>query len=54
MLSDLLETVALVDDKPNLISSKKRSSSSIFGLDLAPDGVAESVNPNGRRQRRRG
>ncbi|KAG6433236.1 hypothetical protein SASPL_104844 [Salvia splendens] len=55
LLSGLLETVALADKKPNLISGKKRSSSSIFALDLAAaDGVAESVNPNGRRMRRRG
>lgn len=54
LLSELLETVALVDEKPNLVSGKKRSGSSIFALDLAADGVAESVNPSGRRLRRRG
>ncbi|XP_047979694.1 BTB/POZ and MATH domain-containing protein 3-like isoform X1 [Salvia hispanica] len=55
LLSELLETVALADEKPNLVSGKKRSSSSIFALDLAAaDGVAESVNPNGRRVQRRG
>ncbi|KAI3474350.1 hypothetical protein Pfo_029186 [Paulownia fortunei] len=43
LLSELLETVASVDE----------NGSSIFGLDLAADGVAESVNPNGRRLRRR-
>lgn len=54
LLSELLETVASVDEKSNLVSGKKRSGSSIFGLDLAAaDGVAESVNPNARRQRRR-
>ncbi|XP_060212890.1 BTB/POZ and MATH domain-containing protein 3 isoform X1 [Lycium barbarum] len=53
LLSELLETVASVDEKASLTSSKKRSSSSIFGLDLAADGVAtDSVNP-GRRVRRR-
>ncbi|CAI9091495.1 OLC1v1026547C1 [Oldenlandia corymbosa var. corymbosa] len=54
LLSELLETIALVDDKPNSISGKKRSGSSIFGLDLAGDGgAAESVNPHIRRVRRR-
>lgn len=54
LLSELLETLASVDEKPSLMSSKKRSSSSIFGLDLAADGVAaDSVNPTGRRVRRR-
>ncbi|KAG6395324.1 hypothetical protein SASPL_145967 [Salvia splendens] len=53
LLLELLETVALVDEKPNLVSGKKRSISSIFALDLAADGVAESVNPSGRRVRRR-
>ncbi|KAJ8542105.1 hypothetical protein K7X08_016971 [Anisodus acutangulus] len=52
LLSELLETVASADEKASLMSNKKRSSSSIFGLDLAADGVAaESVNP--RRVRRR-
>ncbi|KAL3521134.1 hypothetical protein ACH5RR_019283 [Cinchona calisaya] len=54
LLSELLETIASVDEKPSLMSSKKRSGSSIFGLDLAADGAAaESVNPNVRRVRRR-
>ncbi|KAK6156184.1 hypothetical protein DH2020_010432 [Rehmannia glutinosa] len=53
LLSELLETVASVDDKSNLASGKKRSGSSIFGLELGADGVADSVNPNGRRLRRR-
>ncbi|XP_015074511.1 BTB/POZ and MATH domain-containing protein 3 isoform X1 [Solanum pennellii] len=55
LLSELLETVASVDEKPSLTSSKKRnSSSSIFGLDLAADGAAaDSVNLIARRVRRR-
>lgn len=55
LLSELLETVASVDEKPSLTSSKKRSSSSsIFGLDLAADGTAaDSVNLTVRRVRRR-
>lgn len=53
LLSELLETVASADEKSNLISGKKRSGSSILGLDLAADCVAESVNPNVRRLRRR-
>ncbi|XP_073031922.1 BTB/POZ and MATH domain-containing protein 3-like [Primulina eburnea] len=58
LLSELLETVALVDEKSNHVSGKKRSSSSIFGLDLAADGGgggggAESGNPSGRRLCRR-
>lgn len=56
LLSELLETVASVDEKSNVMSGKKRSGSSIFGLDLAADGgaggVADSVNPI-RRVRRR-
>ena len=54
LLSELLETVASVDETPGLSSGKKRSSSSIFGLDLAADGVlADPTNPNGRQVRRR-
>ncbi|XP_010691281.1 BTB/POZ and MATH domain-containing protein 3 isoform X2 [Beta vulgaris subsp. vulgaris] len=55
LLSELLQTVASVDDSSGLPSSKKRSSSSVFGLDLAAEtGIpAESVNPTGRRFRRR-
>ncbi|KAL2541619.1 BTB/POZ and MATH domain-containing protein 3 [Abeliophyllum distichum] len=54
LLSELLETVASVDEKSNIMLNKKRSGSSIFGLDLAADGGAvESLNPNGRRLRRR-
>ncbi|XP_019242086.1 PREDICTED: BTB/POZ and MATH domain-containing protein 3-like isoform X2 [Nicotiana attenuata] len=53
LLSELLETVASVDEKATVMSSKKRTSSSIFGLDLADGAAAESVNPNARRVRRR-
>ncbi|KAL3647330.1 BTB/POZ and MATH domain-containing protein 3 [Castilleja foliolosa] len=53
LLSELLETVASVDEKWNLASGKKRSSSSVIGLDLAVDGAAGSVDANGRRVRRR-
>lgn len=54
LLSELLETIASADEKPSLMSSKKRSGSSIFGLDLAADGAAaESVHHNVRRLRRR-
>ncbi|XP_016573522.1 BTB/POZ and MATH domain-containing protein 3 isoform X3 [Capsicum annuum] len=55
LLSELLEAVASVDEKAaSLTTSKKRSSSSIFGLDLAADGVAaDSVIPPFRRVRRR-
>ncbi|KAL6980593.1 BTB/POZ and MATH domain-containing protein 3 [Sarracenia purpurea var. burkii] len=52
LLSELLETVAAVEDKSQ--PNRKRSSSSIFGLDIAADGVvAESANPPVRRIRRR-
>lgn len=56
MLSELLKTLASVDDNSIMHSSRKRSSSSVYGLDLPADGggaAAESVNPNGRRLRRR-
>ncbi|GAB4827504.1 BTB/POZ and MATH domain-containing protein 3 [Ancistrocladus abbreviatus] len=54
LLSELLETVASVDDYCGAPLSRKRSGSSIFGLDLATDGAqAESVNPNGGRRVRR-
>ncbi|KAH7537147.1 hypothetical protein FEM48_Zijuj03G0061100 [Ziziphus jujuba var. spinosa] len=56
MLSELLKTFASVDENSILLSSRKRSSSSVYGLDLPADGggtAAESVNPNGRRVRRR-
>ena len=54
LLSELLATVASMDENSNSLLSRKRSSSSLLGLDLAPDGTeAESANPNGRRMRRR-
>ncbi|KAL5567587.1 hypothetical protein UlMin_024162 [Ulmus minor] len=56
MLSELLKTFASVDENSSLLSSRKRNSSSIYALDLPVDGsggAAESVNPNGRRVRRR-
>ncbi|KAK9283383.1 hypothetical protein L1049_011625 [Liquidambar formosana] len=54
MISELLRTFASADENSGLQLSRKRSGSSIFGLDLAADGAAaESVNPNGRRIRRR-
>ncbi|GMY08442.1 BTB/POZ and MATH domain-containing protein 3-like [Fagus crenata] len=54
LLSELLATFASMDENPNSPLSRKRSGSSVFGLDLAADGAeAESVNPNGRRMRRR-
>ncbi|KAL2893380.1 BTB/POZ and MATH domain-containing protein 3 [Bienertia sinuspersici] len=55
LLSELLKTIASVDDTSGLPVSKKRSSSSVFAFDLAGDrGMqAEAVNPNGRRVRRR-
>ncbi|XP_057484200.1 BTB/POZ and MATH domain-containing protein 3-like isoform X1 [Actinidia eriantha] len=53
LLCELLETVAATDDK-SLQLNRKRSSSSIFGLDLAADGaVADSADPPVRRMRRR-
>lgn len=54
LLSELLETVASVDEKSG--PSGKRSGSSIIGLDVAPPegaALAESVNPYLRRLRRR-
>ncbi|KAL6131514.1 hypothetical protein ACLB2K_069889 [Fragaria x ananassa] len=56
VLQELLKTFASVDANENSNSSKKRSGSSIYGLDLPADGsgaVAESANPNGRRLRPR-
>ena len=53
MLLELLETFASVDDNSSQPSSRKRSGSSIYGQDLADGAAAESVNPNGRRIRRR-
>ncbi|XP_004503177.1 BTB/POZ and MATH domain-containing protein 3 [Cicer arietinum] len=53
MLLELLETFASVDDNSGPTLTRKRSGSSIYGQDLADGGAAESVNPNGRRVRRR-
>ncbi|KAK1355285.1 BTB/POZ and MATH domain-containing protein 3 [Heracleum sosnowskyi] len=56
LVSELLETIALVDEKPGSTSSRKRSSSSINGMDLVAEGAvaaAESINPVARRMRRR-
>ncbi|KAK2441983.1 BTB/POZ and MATH domain-containing protein [Trifolium repens] len=53
MLLELLETFASVDDNSSQTLSRKRSGSSIYGQDLADGGAAESINPNGRRVRRR-
>lgn len=56
LVSELLETIASVDEKPGSTSSRKRSSSSIVGIDLVAEGVvaaAESVNPIARRLRQR-
>ncbi|XP_065870866.1 BTB/POZ and MATH domain-containing protein 3 [Euphorbia lathyris] len=54
LLCEMLKTFASGDDNSSLVSSRKRSGSSIYGLDLTGDGgAAESVNPNARRLRRR-
>ncbi|KAJ9160166.1 hypothetical protein P3X46_025592 [Hevea brasiliensis] len=55
LLCEMLKTFASGDENSSLLSSRKRSGSSIYGLDLgAADGAAaESVNPNARRVRRR-
>ncbi|KAI9157847.1 hypothetical protein Ddye_032156 [Dipteronia dyeriana] len=54
LLSELLKTLASGDETSSMPSGRKRSSGSIYGQDLPTDGVAaESVNPNGRRLRRR-
>ncbi|GAA0172763.1 hypothetical protein LIER_26521 [Lithospermum erythrorhizon] len=53
LLAELLETVASVDEKSSSTLSRKRSSSSIIGLDMAPGGPAEPANSNVRRSRRR-
>ncbi|KAF9674691.1 hypothetical protein SADUNF_Sadunf10G0153200 [Salix dunnii] len=54
MLCELLKTLASGDENTRLLSGRKRSGSSVLGLDIATDGAqAESVNPNGRRLRRR-
>ncbi|VFQ90670.1 unnamed protein product [Cuscuta campestris] len=48
LLPELLEAVATIDEKASLPSSKKRSSSSIFGVDLlsVPDGGGGGAAPN--------
>ncbi|KAK1364906.1 BTB/POZ and MATH domain-containing protein 3 [Heracleum sosnowskyi] len=55
LLSELLETVASVDDKGNQTVASKRSGSSIIGIAVAAEGSAavDSGIPNGRRTRRR-
>ncbi|EPS64276.1 hypothetical protein M569_10505, partial [Genlisea aurea] len=56
LLSEILETVAAGDGGNSCgggLSGKKRSSSSIFGLDLSADGAAEVANINGSRRLRR-
>ena len=55
LLCEMLKTLASGDESSGPQLSRKRSGSSIYGLDLAADGgaAAESVNPNGRRVRRR-
>lgn len=47
LLSDLLETIAVVDDDPTQMSLK-RGGSSVEGLDLA-----DGIDSTGRRLRRR-
>ncbi|XVF75280.1 hypothetical protein PTKIN_Ptkin13bG0174700 [Pterospermum kingtungense] len=54
LLSELLKTFASGEESSSLLSSRKRSGSSVYGIDLAAEGtLAESGNPNGRRVRRR-
>ncbi|WOG93957.1 hypothetical protein DCAR_0313247 [Daucus carota subsp. sativus] len=56
LVAELLETIASVDEKPGSTLSRKRSSSSIIGIDLMAEwdaAAAESVNPVVRRVRRR-
>ncbi|KAE8655429.1 BTB/POZ and MATH domain-containing protein 3 [Hibiscus syriacus] len=53
LLSELLKAFASSEESSSLLSSRKRSASSVYGMDLAAEGPAvESVNPNGRRVRR--
>lgn len=52
LLSELLGVIASVDENLTLLSSKKRSGSSILGLDLPADG-APAESASGRRIRRR-
>uniref|UniRef100_A0A2P2LCH2 Uncharacterized protein MANES_10G026000 n=1 Tax=Rhizophora mucronata TaxID=61149 RepID=A0A2P2LCH2_RHIMU len=54
LLCEMLKTFASGDETSSLQSSRKRSGSSIYGLDLVTDGAgAESANPQNRRVRRR-
>ncbi|KAF8397419.1 hypothetical protein HHK36_016335 [Tetracentron sinense] len=54
LLSELLQTIAVVDENSSLLLSRKRSGSNNFGLNLAADLAAvASVDPNGRHMRRR-
>lgn len=55
LLSELLETVASVDDKGSQTVASKRNGSSIIGIAVAAEGSAavDSGIPNGRRTRRR-
>nr|KJB74039.1 hypothetical protein B456_011G268500 [Gossypium raimondii] len=54
LLSELLKAFASVEECASMLSSKKRSGSSVYGIDLAAEvHVAEPVNPNDRRVRRR-
>ncbi|KAL3581586.1 hypothetical protein D5086_015918 [Populus alba] len=53
MLCELLKTLASGDENSSLLSGRKRSGSSLLGVDLADGAPAESANPNGRRLRRR-
>lgn len=52
LLSELLGVIASVDENLTMLSSKKRSGSSILGLDLPADG-APAESASGRRIRRR-
>ncbi|KAL4387346.1 hypothetical protein GQ457_09G029820 [Hibiscus cannabinus] len=54
LLSELLKAFASVEECSSLLSSKKRSGSSIYGMDLAAEApMEEPENPNERRVRRR-
>ncbi|OVA17789.1 hypothetical protein BVC80_1835g176 [Macleaya cordata] len=52
LLSELLETIAVVDEESSLLLSRKRNgSNNNIGLNLVADGPL--LDPNGRRMRRR-
>ncbi|GMI80759.1 hypothetical protein like AT2G39760 [Hibiscus trionum] len=54
LLSEMLKAIASVEECSNLLSSRKRSSSSVYGMDLATEApMEEPENPNERRVRRR-